>query len=193
MSDFDTEIDAPESLVEQDELTTLKSRATLLGLTFHPSIGLDKLREKVNAATLDPVVESVVPAAPVNSEEETIWKRRLRLKREALALVRVNVTCMNPAKKEWEGEIFTVGNASIGSVKKMVPFNTNDGWHIPNVIYQMMKERMCQVFYSVRDSRGNNVRKGKLIKEFAFDVLEPLTPKEMTELARRQAIAKAVD
>ena len=33
-----------------DELTSLKQRADLLGLSYHPSIGLEKLREKVNAA-----------------------------------------------------------------------------------------------------------------------------------------------
>ena len=33
-----------------DELTSLKQRADLLGLSYHPSIGLEKLRDKVNAA-----------------------------------------------------------------------------------------------------------------------------------------------
>ena len=185
-----------EDVIVQDELTTLKERATLMGVKFHPSISLDKLREKVNAATdesdePDDEVVSAKVVAPVI--EETVNQKRNRLKKEALALVRIRLTCMNPAKAEWEGEIFTIGNSSIGSVKKFVPFNADDGWHVPNIILQQLQERQCQVFVSAKDARGNNVRRGKLIKEFAIEVLPPLTEKELEELARRQAMSKAID
>ena len=49
------------------------------------------------------------------------------------------------------------------------------------------------MFYTATDARGNKVRKGKLIKEFAIEVLPPLTKEELEELARRQAMAKAID
>ena len=179
-----------EEVIVQDELTTLKERATLMGLKFHPSISLDKLREKVNAANDD-------SAAPAEDEKpvaaETLNQKRTRLKKEALALVRIRLTCMNPAKAEWEGEIFTIGNALIGSVKKFVPFNADDGWHVPAIILQQLQERQCQVFVSAKDARGNNVRRGKLIKEFAIEILPPLTKTELDELARRQAMSKAID
>jgi hypothetical protein len=45
----------------------------------------------------------------------------------------------------------------------------------------------------VKDSRGNNVRKGKLIKEFAIEVLPQLTEAELKEMARRQAMSRAID
>lgn len=180
-----------EDVIVQDELTTLKERATLMGLKFHPSISLDKLREKVNAANDGDA------AAPEEEEKpvavETLNQKRTRLKREALALVRIRLTCMNPAKAEWEGEIFTIGNALIGSVKKFVPFNADDGWHVPAIILQQLQERQCQVFVSAKDARGNNVRRGKLIKEFAIEILPPLTKTELDELARRQAMAKSID
>lgn len=185
-----------EDVIVQDELTTLKERATLMGLKFHPSISLDKLREKVNAATNEsdePDVEVVSAKAVAPVIEETMNQKRNRLKKEALALVRIRLTCMNPAKAEWEGEIFTIGNALIGSVKKFVPFNADDGWHVPTVILQQLQERQCQVFVSAKDARGNNVRRGKLIKEFAIEILPPLTKTELDELARRQAMSKAID
>ena len=185
-----------EEVIVQDELTTLKERATLMGLKFHPSISLDKLREKVNAATDEsdePDVEVVSAKAVAPVIEETMNQKRNRLKKEALALVRIRLTCMNPAKAEWEGEIFTIGNALIGSVKKFVPFNADDGWHVPTVILQQLQERQCQVFVSAKDARGNNVRRGKLIKEFAIEILPPLTKEELEELARRQAMSKAID
>lgn len=182
-------------VVVQDELDALKARANLLGVKFHPSISLEKLREKVNAAvTSEGAATSEEEAKdPAEPKQETIGEKRKRLKAEALKLVRIRLTCLNPAKKEWEGEIITVGNSLIGSVKKFVPFNADDGWHVPYVIYQQLKERQCQIFYAATDTRGNKIRKGKLIKEFAIEVLPPLTKEELEELARRQAMAKAID
>ena len=184
-----------DEVVVQDELDALKARANLLGVKFHPSISLEKLREKVNAAVTSDGVATSEEEAKDHAEpkQETIGEKRKRLKTEALKLVRIRLTCLNPAKKEWEGEIITVGNSLIGSVKKFVPFNADDGWHVPHVIYQQLKERQCQVFYTATDARGNKVRKGKLIKEFAIEVLPPLTKEELDELARRQAMAKAID
>ena len=184
--------DLDTAVLVQDELQILRDRANLLGVRFHPSISLDKLREKVVAATSG---EATPPDEAKDTEpvEETVGQKRNRMKRDALALVRVRITCMNPAKAEWEGEIVTAGNSLIGSVKKFVPFNADDGWHIPNILLQQLRERQCQIFHTVTDARGNKVRKGKLIKEFAIEVLPPLTPEELAELARRQAMAKAID
>lgn len=180
-----------------DELTALKARADMMGITYHPSIGLEKLREKVNAAMTQPISEPApVVAAPVVNEApqvETEGQRATRLKRDASRLVRIRVTCMNPAKAEWPGEIISVGNAVIGSFSKFVPFNADEGWHVPNVIYKVLQDRQCQVFTTIIDSRGNKSRKGKLIKEFAIEVLPDLTTEELHDLAQRQAMAGSIE
>jgi len=177
MSDFDadTELQAP------DELTALKARADLMGVKYHPSISLEKLKDKVNAAM-----------APTEEEakEVSLGSQRGELQKKANELVRIRVTCMNPAKKEWEGEIFTVGNSVVGTFKKYVPFNAEDGWHVPRIILDTIQERQCQIFHASKDSRGNSIRKSKLIKEFAVEILPPLTEKELKELAQRQLMAK---
>ena len=100
---------------------------------------------------------------------------------------------MNPAKKEWEGEIFTVGNAVVGSVKKYVPFNADEGWHVPYIIYEALRERQCQIFVSSKTKNGVTMRQGKMIKEYAIEVLPPLTEEELKDLAQRQAMAKSID
>lgn len=175
-----------------DELTSLKQRADLLGISYHPSIGLEKLREKVNAAVTSKPEEEVAPA-PAETQVESDNAKRLRLRNEAAALVRIRVTCMNPNKKEWEGEIFTAGNSAVGTYKKFVPFNADDGWHVPKIIYNQILHRECQVFITARDDRGNKVRKGKMIKEFAIEVLPSLTEDDLAELARRQAMSHSID
>ena len=188
----------------QDELASLKSRADLMGVAYHPSIGLEKMREKINAAieqtgdanSEDAAVEQAqvaadtAAAAPVAAETQLQY--HARKKREANELVRVRVTCMNPSKSEWEGEIFTSGNSLVGSVTKYVPFNNEEGWHIPRIIYNMMRDRMCQIFVAAKDSRGNTTRQGKLIKEFGIEVLPDLTAEDLNELAQRQAVSHAI-
>ena len=175
------------------ELENLKVRAEKLGVKFHPSISADKLREKIKAAQAEgegsvgeqPKVESATGAV-----EESPAAKKLRLKREGLKLVRVRITCMNPTKKEWEGEIFTVSNNAVGTVKRYVPYNAEDGWHVEQILLNQLRERQCQIFTTEKDSRGNKIRKGKLIREFAIEMLDPLTEEELAELAQRQAMAK---
>lgn len=191
--DLENEAETPS------ELDVLKARATQLGIQYHPSIGLEKLREKVNAKLNDEPEpeEEAAPAAAKQGEtgvaDETPGQKRVRLRREALKLIRVRITCMNPAKKEWEGEIISVGNSVVGTVKKYIPFNADEGWHVPKMLFDYLNEKQCQVFVTVKDSRGNSIRKGKLIKEFSIDVLPPLTPAELQEMARRQALGRNVD
>ena len=175
-----------------DELISLKQRADLLGLSFHPSIGLEKLREKVNAALASQEETKPEEVAQEPLAESNEQKRR-RLRDEAAKLVRIRVTCMNPNKKEWEGEIITAGNAGVCTFKKYIPFNADEGWHVPNIIYQVLKDRECQVFSTVTGPQGNKFRKGKLIKEFAIEVLPQLTEVELARLAAAQAAAGSIE
>ncbi len=170
-----------------DELTTLKERATIMGISYHPKIGVDALRDKVNQHMTVKETPSDPDQVKPNHQEIT------RQRDELLALVRIRLTCMNPSKREWDGEIITVGNTLVGTVRKYIPFNAPDGWHVPKIMYQALVDRQCQVFSSIRDSKGNNVTKGKLIKEFAIEVLPQLTKDELDELARRQAMSHAID
>lgn len=175
------------------ELENLKIRAEKLVVKFHPSISADKLREKIKAAQAEgegSVGEQPEVKSATSTDEESPAAKKLRLKREGLKLVRVRITCMNPTKKEWEGEIFTVSNNAVGTVKRYVPYNVEDGWHVEQILLNQLRERHCQIFVSEKDSRGNKIRKGKLIREFAIEVLDPLTEEERHELAQRQAMAK---
>lgn len=182
----------------EEALNALKARADLMGVKYHPSISFAKLSEKIADHLSDkPAQDETKNETSVKQDQtpvqETENAKRGRLKREALALVRVRITCMNPAKKEWEGELFTAGNSFIGSVTKFVPFNNDEGWHVPQIILNQIKNRECQIFTTVRDSRGQAQRKGKMIKEFAVEIMEALTQEDLAELARRQAASKAID
>ena len=175
----------------QDELTTLKARADLMGVQYHPSIGLDKLREKLSATLNDkpkePEKSEVTPMTPTAETEAQLIKR---MRDEQMALIRIRITCMNPSKAEWQGELFTVGNNLTGMITKFVPFNADDGWHIPRILFDFLQDRQCQIFVNAKTKNGVTIRQSKLIKEFAIEVLDPLTQAELKELALKQAMAE---
>lgn len=177
----------------KEELAALKQRADMMGVSYHPSIGLEKLREKINAVLSDEPKEEAPKLEAPAAGEETEGQRNVRLKREASKLVRIRVTCMNPAKSEWPGEIISAGNSVVGSFSKFVPFNADEGWHVPEFVYKVLRDRQCQIFQTNTDSRGNKTRQGKLIKEFNIEILPPLTKEELHDLAQRQAMAKSID
>lgn len=192
---IDNVADNDGELTLPDPLVSLKAKADKMGLSYHPNIGLEKLREKVSAhlnGTPETPDAPVVPVAEVPAVESDV-ARRLRKKREASELVRIRVVCMNPNKKEWDGEIFTAANATVGTFKKYVPFNADEGWHVPRIIYNMIVQRQCQVFVTKKGPRGVAYKEGKMIREFAVEVLPLLTEGELHDLAQRQAMAKAID
>ena len=59
---------------------------------------------------------------------------------------------------------------------------------MPKIIYDMLIDKKCTIFHTEKDERGNNIRKGRLVNEYAIEVLDPLTPDELSELARTQAL-----
>lgn len=178
--------------VVEESLEELKEYAKSVGLKFHPSISREKLLERIQEAELGdetPVPAVEIPDAepvPVAERKMTEQQRRAHKRKEANRLVRIQITCMNPNKKAYEGEIFTVSNALVGTFKKYVPFNVP--WHVPHIIYKQIVNRKCQIF----DTPTNGPVTSRLIPEFAVQVLPPLTEKELEELARRQSMARGV-
>ena len=196
------------------ELDSLKQRAKVMGIKHHPKIGLDKLKTKItdfqaaakkddakrarelanqNEQEAQELLQQKVTPGINKSAIETKGQKRNRLHKESARLVRIRISNMNPNKKEWEGEMFTVSNSVVGTFKKYVPFNNEDGWHVPTIIYKMLKDKQCQIFHTVKNNRGAKVRKGKLIKEYAIELLPALTLIELKELAQRQALAHSID
>lgn len=111
-------------------------------------------------------------------------------KLKANRLVRCRITCMNPAKKNWTGEIVSVGSAKLGTFKKFIPYNNEEPYHVPWIIFNHLKERQCRIGTTVKLPNGREVNRYKLINEFAIEVLPPLTPGELKDLKQRQAMAQ---
>ena len=199
------------------ELETLKDRADLMGIKYHPRIGVKKLKGLINARlegeatdadedadeTEEVVAEKVAAPAKAGvlrgNAAETSAEAKQRKKNEdnirrknANSLVRIRLTCMNPAKGDWDGEIITVQNRVVGTIRKFVPFNAENGWHVPQMLLNVLKTKQCQVFHTV-NRNGVKVRQGKLVPEFAIEILPNLSQKELDKIATRQAAQGVMD
>ena len=127
------------------------------------------------------------------AKRATLGQARLRARKEALKLVRVVITVKDPSKQSWEGEIISAGNDVIGEIKKFVPYmNAEEGYHLPQIILNVLKDRECTVFVNRKGKDGKMLKTAKQIKAYAFEYLEPLTAEELTELGRSQTDRQAI-
>lgn len=180
----------------QIELATLKTKADTLGVEYSPNIGAEKLRERISAKLAEQDSEDAKVIAEEPKVVETQAQLYERLRMDALRMVRVNVSPMDPALKEYDGDFFSVTNGVVRTVRKYVKFNTSDGWHIPNIIYQQLINATCQIFVNVPDERtGGKAKKkqGKLVPRFSVQVLPDLTEEELAKLEADQKARGAID
>lgn len=171
--------------LSQDQiiLDDLKNRAKMLGITHHPSIKAEALREKIQAK-LDETTSA--PKHEPGSGDAVNDVRRQTKREDALKMVRIILTCMDPAKKSFDGEIFQVANSLVGTLKRYVPFGVE--WHVPQMMLNMINEKEYQTFTEVK--RGPvETSEGRLVKAYAVNILDPLTEEELKDLEQRQAMA----
>ena len=190
----------------ESPLDSIRKQADNLGIKYHHKAGVAKIEKLIyahnNPTPAPTIAEAKEPvrmastvaqppfiATPVVKEKETPSQHTKRKHREANKLVRVMITCMNPNKKDWEGEVFTVANRIIGTIKKYVPFNRE--FHVPMAIFKMIQQRKCQIFKRERNG-GKVTSRPMLIKEFGINVLPNLTQDELVELAKTQAAAGVI-
>ena len=181
---------------QPDELALLKQRATVLGVEFSNNIGIDTLRERVHAK-LAQDEEGTVKEQEGGVQEAAPTKMTIRQKliKENMRLIRVRVTNLDPKKKEMPGEIFTIANEYIGTVRKFIPYGeaTDGGYHIPYCLYKMLKRKKFNSIQVRRDKQGNEQVNTRWVPEFSLEILPDLTPEELKQLAQAQIAAGSVD
>jgi hypothetical protein len=109
-----------------------------------------------------------------------------------MKLVRLRITNLDPKKKDLPGEIITVANRYLGTVRKYIPFGevTDNGYHVPYCIYTELQSRQFLNIRTIKDQRtGTNRIETTLAREFALEILPPLTKEELDRLATSQIAA----
>lgn len=169
-----------------EELTELKQRADLMGIKYSNNIGIDTLKAKIN--------ERLEAANLVKDAHKNKVELRKKLQDEQLRLIRIKLQVMNPAKQAWRGEIFTVANSVIGTVKKFVPYNPKfytNGYHVPYCIYKMLKDKTF-LHIKTEEKNGKTEITKEFIPEFSIQELPALTKEELEELALAQAAGNRI-
>lgn len=174
-----------------DELELLKQRADTLGIKYSPNIGVDTLKQKIE----EKLADNKSSEPEVVEGEETHAQIRQRMQVEEMKLVRLRIANLNPDKKDLHGEIFTVANKFLGTVRKFIPYGeaTDNGYHVPYVLYKQLVARKFLQIRVVQQPGGQTEVQQKWVPEFALEILEPLTQEELNRLANKQAAAAGIE
>ena len=180
---------------ENEELQRLRELADVLGITYTAQTSVKTLNKKIEEFNSDKENLEItdLDISTVNIDE-VVKKESLReyLYRTQMALVRVRVTCLDPKKKDLAGEIITVSNSHLGTVRKFVPYGSDDeaGYHIPQCIYTVLKESQFLSIRTIRNTKtGVDQVTSSYVPQYAIEVLPQLSPKELADLAKAQAAA----
>ena len=184
----------------KQEREALKARCQLLGIQTQGNQSNDTLRALIRAKQeeMDVAARQANPAAfdeAVETSEGRTPSLREYLKTEALKLVRVRISCMNPQLAKMGSVIITTGNEYTGTVRKVVFFGekTENGYHIPQIILNVLQRRKFQQVVEERNHKGHLVPRARWMKEFNIEILPPLTQKELNALKDRQLATNAID
>lgn len=179
--------------------TATQAYAEELGVKYHHNAKDATIRKQISAHLEANPTRIDLPAGILQKDADYVplteaeykakYPEKATSKRkECNRLIRCRIQNMNPAKKEWPGEIISVGSAKLGTWKKYVPFNSAEPYHIPKIIFDELVQKKCTIFHTEKDERGNNVRKGRLVNEYALEVLPNLTKEELSDLGRQQSL-----
>ena len=196
-----------EQAQQPSELDMLKSRAKLMGITFSNNIGLDALKTKIEEHKQASEAKTQTQASAQTDEQqpevqtENQMKKtktlslRAHLQKEKMKLVRLRITNLDPKKKDLPGEILTTGNEYLGTVRKFVPFGeaTDNGYHVPYCLYEMMRDRKFLSIKTRKGPKGQTIVEQQMVREFALEILPPLTEAELARLSAAQLSAGGVE
>jgi hypothetical protein len=188
---------------QPSEKQLLLERAKLMGLAVSNNSSVETLRAKIaekmegksDAPATDTDIQKANPLAGIDAP---VKRKTLRqhLHDEEMKLVRVRITCMDPKKASLPGELLTVANEHLGNVKKFIPYGeaTEGGYHIPNILYKTLEARRFLNIRTLKDKRTGATRvESTWAKEFAIEVLPPLTQEELNRLKTAQLAAGSIE
>ena len=177
--------------IENMDIEDVKAELTGRGIKMHHKTNAIKLRKTLqdDVDKNDAKVPVEVKSSPVKPAKVK-KKPEMTLEEKCLHLKRIIVTPNDPELSGHAGLVFTVLVSSVNNgkaIKKYVPFNNEEGWHVPNVICNQIANAEMQKFKSVKAPNGDTVLQPYQAKKYNVQVLPDLTQKEIDKLAASQA------
>ena len=177
--------------IENMDIEDVKAELTGRGIKMHHKTNAIKLRKTLqdDVDKNDTKVPVEVKSSPVKPAKVK-KKSGMTLEEKCLHLKRIIVTPNDPELSGHSGLVFTViatGVKNGKAIKKYVPFNNEEGWHVPNVICNQIANAEMQKFKSVKAPNGDTILQPYQAKKYNVQVLPDLTQKEIDKLAASQA------
>jgi len=181
--------------IENMDIEDVKAELTGRGIKMHHKTNAIKLRKALQDDvdkndTKVPVEVESSPVQPAKAEKKSVKKPTMTLEEKCMHLKRIIVTPNDPELSGHSGLVFTVMVSAVNNgkaIKKYVPFNNEEGWHVPNVIVNQIANAEMQKFRSAKAPNGDTVLQPYQAKKYNVQVLPDLTQKEIDKLAAAQA------
>ena len=161
------------------ELELLKTQAGILQLKYKSNVTAKTLRKQIMEALSDD-----------DDSEGMSNKERQEMISENTKLIRCIIMPVAAHMRDYQGQIFSAGNSALGIISKYVLFNTE--FHVPNILLKQIQAQEFQ-FFVKRNVNGEEFRESKMRKAFNVEILDPLTPEDLKELARNQENRNAIE
>ena len=191
----DTTTAVPINSMTDDEM---RQELTDNGVTLHHKTGTKKLAStladvRTKEYKEDPKKSDLTgPSEAAKAAKAKHLAAMQTPEKLAMKLTRVVVTPNDPTMVNYPGLIFTVGASGLNNgrmVKKFVPFNNEEGWHVPQIILNQIEYGQMQKFKTVTRANGEKVLEPYLTKKFNVRILDPLTPEELKQVAAANKVA----
>ena len=176
--------------IEKMDIEDVKAELTGRGIKMHHKTNAIKLRKTLqdDVDKNDTKVPVEVKSSPVKPAKVK-KKPEMTLEEKCLHLKRIIVTPNDPEMSGHSGLVFTVISSTVNNgkaIKKYVPFNNEEGWHVPNIIVNQIANAEMQKFKSVKTHNGETVLQPYQAKKYNVQVLPDLSQKEIDKLAASQ-------
>lgn len=177
------------------DLEAIRARAKELGVAYHPAqkaetiqFNIDTfLAEKQETAAVEALKVAEVKA-PAEAKVEGPAELLERIQKEALALIPVTITSMDPADAKLSAVVVSVGNAVLGQITKAIPFGYK--WYMPKILIDELETVMFirNEMVATPGAPGGEKLNTQWIKKYAIQYHPMPTPDDLTALAKAQAV-----
>lgn len=191
VQDDDADFLKEDELILVPRIKSLKNKADRLGIKYSPNIGEDTLAKKIEDHMVDNqglLEEDNQSTLTVDTEQKALTpqEQRILARRNANLLVRVNIHPNDPLRQQIRGEYVVTGNLVVGTIAKYIPFGTTNGYMVPKIILDILRDRTFTHFQYRKDQYGNDVAYPVQRSAYNITELPPLTEKELAVIAARQ-------
>lgn len=193
----------PDAEPDEDEVSADSSDPIMAALAQHredPSPEVSDIYVKEEAGQKLSKKFSVAEMMEMDAskiKDDTL--RRNVIRTQALRMVRVKITNLDPSDANVPGAIVTCYSKYTGKVTKYIPYDEEqhpNGYHIQKMILDDLKTRTFNLRKEIKtagSSFGVKQYKTTKVRKFAIEELPPLTKDELKNLAKQQAATGSID